>query len=42
MTNEERQLYELALNRGNERFGSACRHEEVKKGQCLKCLRKVR
>jgi hypothetical protein len=33
--------YELALREGNKRFGSDCKHEQVKNGKCLNCLRKV-
>ena len=41
MTEKEKQLYELALREGNRRFGSPCRHEKVKGGKCVKCLRRV-
>jgi len=41
MTEQEKQLYELALREGNRRFGSACKHEKTKNGHCVKCLRKV-
>ncbi len=33
--------YELARRVGDERFGSECRHENIKNGHCEKCLRKV-
>lgn len=33
--------YELAVQEGNKRFGSECKHEKVSKGRCLNCLRKV-
>lgn len=36
--NEE---YELALRIGNRRFGSECKHDQVKNGRCVNCLRKV-
>ena len=36
-----RDEYELALKTGKERFGSECRHEKVKNGVCLNCLRKA-
>lgn len=42
MTDKERQEYELALKEGKRRFGSECKHETVRKGYCLKCLRRVR
>jgi len=35
------QEYELALKEGNKRFGSECRHENVKNGICINCLRTV-
>ena len=34
-------LYELALREGNKRFGSECKHEKIRGGKCLNCLRKV-
>lgn len=33
--------YELAKQQGDKRFGSDCKHEHVKNGKCLDCLRKV-
>ncbi|MFC1999132.1 hypothetical protein ACFLXE_00050 [Chloroflexota bacterium] len=33
--------YELALQIGDKRFGSECRHEKVKNGHCENCLRRV-
>lgn len=41
MTDKEREEYELALRTGRKRFGSACLHERVKGGHCIKCRRKV-
>jgi hypothetical protein len=41
MTNEEKQEYELALKIGKQRYGSECKHAEIKNGRCKKCLRKV-
>jgi hypothetical protein len=35
-------LYELAKRDGDRRFGSECRHEQVRNGKCLNCLRAVR
>ncbi len=35
------QEYELALKEGNKRFGSLCKHENVKNGICKDCLRTV-
>ena len=37
----ERDLYELMDAQGKKRFGSECKHEHVKNGRCLDCLRKV-
>ena len=37
----EAELYELMLKQGEKRFGSECKHEKVRHGRCLKCLRKV-
>ncbi len=34
-------MYELAKKQGGKRFGSECKHEHVKDGKCLNCLRKV-
>lgn len=34
-------MYRLALEQGEKRFGSACRHEQVRNGHCLFCLRRV-
>lgn len=34
-------MYELAKKQGDKRFGSECKHENVKDGKCLNCLRKV-
>lgn len=33
--------YELARRIGEARFASECRHETVKDGRCLNCLRQV-
>lgn len=33
--------YELALKTGKRKFGQECRHEEIKNGKCLNCLRRV-
>lgn len=33
--------YKLALEIGNKRFGSECRHEQTKNGKCVNCLRTV-
>jgi hypothetical protein len=41
MTPEEKREYELALRVGKKRFGSPCKHENVKNGICTNCLRKV-
>jgi hypothetical protein len=38
-TNKE--LYELMHEQGKRRFSSECKHEQVKNGRCLNCLRKV-
>ncbi len=37
-----KELYELALKRGNKRFGSECKHEKIIRGHCANCLRKVK
>jgi len=34
--------YELALKTGKRRFGSFCKHENVKNGICKDCLRTVK
>ncbi len=36
-----RQQYELAKQTGDKRFGSECKHINVKNGYCTQCLRKV-
>ena len=36
-----RDEYELAKKEGDKRFGNECNPEKVKKGRCLKCLRRV-
>ena len=41
MTDRERREYELALKVGKKRFGSNRKHETVKNGHCVSCLRKV-
>ena len=41
MTEEQRRLYELALSEGKRRFGSPCKHETVRNGICVVCLRRV-
>jgi len=33
--------YELARRIGDRRFASDCRHEVVRRGCCVTCLRKV-
>lgn len=33
--------YELARRVGDARFGSECKHEQVRGGRCVECLRKV-
>lgn len=33
--------YELARRIGDKRFGSECKHEQVKNGVCVNCCRKV-
>lgn len=35
------QEYELARRIGDARFGSECKHEQVKNGHCVACLRRV-
>lgn len=42
MTEKEKQEYELALRIGNRRFGLECKHEKVKNGHCVRCLRRVK
>ncbi len=42
MTDQEKQLYELALKQGHKRFGSNCEHRQIKNGRCIKCLRRVK
>ena len=37
----DKDLYELMDKQGKERFGSECKHEQVKNGRCEKCLRKI-
>jgi len=37
----EKDLYELMMEQGNERFGMECKHLRIKTGVCIKCLRKV-
>ncbi len=34
--------YESAIREGNARFGSECKHTEVKDGVCLNCFRQAR
>jgi len=34
-------MYELALKQGKQRFGTECKHKNIKNGHCTKCLRKV-
>lgn len=36
-----RTMYELAKSTGDRRFGSECKHEQVKDGTCQQCWRKV-
>jgi hypothetical protein len=33
--------YELALKIGKARFGSECKHEVIKNGHCVNCLRRI-
>jgi hypothetical protein len=40
-TKAENKEYALALEAGKKRFGSPCKHIEVKNGVCCNCLRKV-
>lgn len=42
MTDLERELYRLALERGAKRFESECLHLTVKNGYCVNCLRRVK
>jgi len=37
----EQDLYELTKREGDKRFGSDCKHENIKNGVCVDCLRKV-
>ena len=37
----EKELYELMDKQGKERFGTECKHEKVRGGHCVNCLRKV-
>ena len=37
----DKDLYELMNKKGKIRFGSECRHEQIKSGRCINCLRKV-
>ena len=37
----DRELFELMHEQGKKRFGSPCKHEKVKNGHCVNCLRKV-
>jgi len=37
----ETELYEFMLKQGERRFGSECKHERVRNGRCLNCLRRV-
>lgn len=34
-------LYELMDKQGKVRFGSECKHKQIKNGRCINCLRKV-
>lgn len=34
-------MYRLAKEQGDKRFGSECKHEQVKGGYCTYCLRRV-
>ena len=34
--------YALAKRQGDKRFGSECKHEQVKDGRCVSYLRKVK
>ena len=34
-------LYGYMHEQGKKRFGSECKHEKVKGGRCVQCLRKV-
>lgn len=33
--------YELAIQQGDKRFGSLCKHKRVVSGMCQQCFRKV-
>ncbi|MBA7478303.1 hypothetical protein ES707_13726 [subsurface metagenome] len=37
----EQDLYEVMKREGDKRFGSDCKHENIKNGVCVDCLRKV-
>ena len=37
----DKDLYELMDKQGKKRFGSGCKHEKIRNGRCLNCLRKV-
>ncbi|KKL94024.1 hypothetical protein LCGC14_1868880 [marine sediment metagenome] len=41
MDDKATDLYELAIEEGDRRFGSPCRHERTKQGYCTNCFRKV-
>ena len=41
MNYTQAELYELMHEQGKRRFGSECKHEKVKNGKCLNCLRTV-
>ena len=38
----EKDLYELMKQQGDKKFGSECKHENIKNGVCVNCLRKVK
>lgn len=37
----EKELYEYMEEQGKKRFGSECKHEKIRHGYCINCLRKV-
>ncbi len=37
----DKELFELTHEQGEKRFGSPCKHEKVKNGHCINCLRRV-
>jgi len=37
----QQELYEYMHEQGKKRFGTECKHTNVKNGYCTNCLRKV-